>query len=377
MSEAVTVRAVTGKAELDRFIKFPWEIYRDDPQWVPPLLMDVRAVLNPEKHPFHKHAKMQLFLAWRGTTVVGRVAAVVNESHNKFHAQSLGFVALFESIDNQTVADALFAATEDWLHECGMTAVQGPMSLSTNEELASPGVLIDGFDTPPSILMGHSPRYYASLFVNAGYDKTKDLIAYWVPDQQIPERLVRSKELLLKRNKLTIRALDMSRFDEEVAAIQTIYNSAWERNWGFIPMSGDEIVYMAKQLKPVVNPKLCAMAEVDGKPVGFILALPDFNQALRHVNGRLVPFGLIKLLWYRRKINAIRVITLGLMPDYRNRGIDALLILHVFENAEPIDMARGECSWILEDNMPMRLAIEKIGGDAYKTYRIYEKQLAR
>jgi GNAT superfamily N-acetyltransferase len=375
MTAPVTVRPVTDNADLDKFIKFPWQIYRDDPMWVAPLLMDVRAVLNTARHPFHKHAQMQLFLAWQGAAVVGRIGAIINETHNKFHDDTRGFIALFESVDDQSVANALFAAAEQWLNARGMTAAQGPMHLSTNEELASPGVLIDGFDTPPSILMGHTPRYYAPLFVNAGYEKAKDLIAYWVPDQKIPERLVRSKDLLLKRNKLTIRALDMSKFDDEVAAIQRIYNSAWERNWGFIPMSGDEIVYMAKQLKPVVNPKLCAMAEVDGEPVGFILALPDFNQALKHVNGRLVPFGLLKLLWYRRKINAIRVITLGLKPEYRNRGIDALLILHVFENAEPIDMARGECSWILEDNMPMRLAIEKIGGDAYKTYRIYEKQL--
>jgi GNAT superfamily N-acetyltransferase len=376
MNGTVTVRQVTDDADLQKFIKLPWQIYRDDPAWVPPLLMDVRAVLNPAKHPFHQHSTMQLFLAFRGDEVVGRIAGVVNATHNKFHDDTTGFLALFECIDDQAVANALFDAAEAWLRAQGMTAAQGPMSVSTNEELASPGVLVDGFDTPPSVMMGHTPRYYPSLFVNAGYAKAKDLIAYWVPEQQIPERLVRSKELLLKRNRLTIRALDMKRFDEEVASIQAIYNTAWERNWGFIPMTGDEIVYMAKQLKPVVNPKLCAMAEVDGEPIGFILALPDFNQALKHVNGRLFPFGLLKLLWYRRKINAIRVITLGLKPEYRGKGIDALLILHVFENAEPIDMARGECSWILEDNMPMRLAIEKIGGDAYKTYRIYEKPIA-
>jgi GNAT superfamily N-acetyltransferase len=375
MTEPVTVRPVTGKDELDKFIKLPWQIYRGDPMWVPPLLMDVRAVLDPQKHPFHEHADVALFLAWRGDEVTGRIAAVINHTHNKFHDDKLGFLGLFECIDEQATADALFSAAEAWLQQRGMTAVQGPMSLSTNEELASPGVLIDGFDTPPSVLMGHSPRYYAPLFVRAGYAKAKDLFAYWVPEQRIPERLVSSRDRLMKRSRLTIRALDMKRFDEEVAAIQRIYNTAWDRNWGFIPMSTDEIDYMAKQLKPVVNPKLCAMAEVDGEPVGFILALPDFNQALKHVNGRLLPFGILKLLWYRRKINAIRVITLGLKPEYRNRGIDALLILHVFTNAEPIDMARGECSWILEDNMPMRLAIEKIGGVAYKTYRIYEKPL--
>ena len=182
-------------------------------------------------------------------------------------------------------------------------------------------------------------------------------------------------ERLMKRNRLTIRPLDMKRLDEEVATIQRIYNTAWERNWGFVPMSGDEIAYMAKQLKPVVNPNLCGMAEIDGEAIGFILGLPDYNQALKHVDGRLFPVGLFKLLWYRRKINAIRVITLGLRPEFRGKGIDALLILHVFREAQKLGMARGECSWILEDNMPMRLALEKIGGTAYTTYRVYEKPL--
>jgi GNAT superfamily N-acetyltransferase len=337
--------------------------------------MDVRTALDLEKHPFHKHATMQLFLAWRGKEIVGRVGAIVNESHNKFQEDKLGFIALFEAIDDQAVADALLRTAEDWLRERGMTAAQGPMNLSTNEELYSPGVLIDGFDTPPSIMMGHTPRYYAPLFAHAGYEKAKDLIAYWVPAAPTPARLVAASEKILKRNRLTIRTLDMKKLDEEVARIQEIYNSAWERNWGFIPMSGTEIEFLAKALKPVVNPNLCGFAEVDGEAVGFILALPDYNQVMKHMNGRLFPFGVFKFLWYRRKINAIRVITLGLKPEYRNRGIDALLMLFVFQNAEPIDMNRGECSWILEDNMPMRLAIEKSGGVAYKTYRVYEKPL--
>ncbi|MEO5509829.1 MAG: GNAT family N-acetyltransferase [Longimicrobiales bacterium] len=372
----MTVRPVTGDADLDEFIKLPWRIYRDDPAWVPPLLMDVRAVLNTAKHPFHRHATMQLFVALQGDEVVGRIGGIVNATHNKFHDDTTGFIALFECIDDQAVANALFAAAEAWLRAQGMTSALGPMSLSTNEELVSPGVLIDGFDTPPSILMGHTPRYYVPLFANARYDKAKDLIAYWVPGHDVAGRIEQTAERLMKRNRLTIRPLDMKRLDEEVATIQRIYNTAWERNWGFIPMTGDEIEYMAKQLKPVVNPNLCGMAEVDGEAIGFILGLPDYNQALKHVNGRLFPLGLFKLLWYRRKINAIRVITLGLRPEFRGKGIDALLILHVFREAQKLGMARGECSWILEDNMPMRLAIEKIGGDAYKTYRIFEKPLA-
>lgn len=371
----VDVRPVAGRADLERFLRLPWKIYADDPNWVPPLLSDMRVVLDPAKHPFHKHAEVATFLAWRGNVPVGRIAAVVNRAHNDFHQDRTGFFGLFESIDDQGVADALLLTAEAWLRERGMTAVQGPMNLSTNEESCSPGVLIDGFHRPPVIMMAHTPRYYATLIERAGYGKAKDLLSYWIEAKEPPERLRKGYERLLEAGGYTVRSLDMRRFDEEVAIVQDIYNSAWERNWGFVPMSGDEIAHMAKQLKPVVDPELVALAFAGDEPVGFVLALPDYNKALRHVNGRLFPLGIFKLLWHRRRLDTVRTLTLGVKPSHRGKGLDALLITHINLEGNRKGIWRGECSWILEDNEPMRRILERVAV-ADKTYRIYEKSVA-
>jgi GNAT superfamily N-acetyltransferase len=235
---------------------------------------------------------------------------------------------------------------------------------------------VDGFHRPPAIMMGHTPPYYARLLERAGYVKAKDLLAYWIENREVPARLQRVHDRLLRDGHIVLRPIDLRRFDEEVAVVQDIYNSAWERNWGFVPMSGEEIRHMAKQLRPVVSPHVTCIAEVDGEPAGFALGLPDYNVALRHVNGRLFPFGILKLLWYRRGIEHARTITLGLKPQYRHRGIDALLIAHLFIEARKIGIWRSECSWILEDNREMRLGLERIGAVADKTYRVFEKPLA-
>lgn len=376
MSGEVEVRAVEGRADLERFLKLPWSIYADDPMWVPPLLSDVRAALNPAKHPFHEHADVALFLAWRGRDLVGRIAAVENRAHNEFHGDRLGFFGLFECIDDQGVADALLRAAEEWLRRRGLTTAQGPMNLSTNDEVCSPGVLIDGWHREPAILMGHNPPYYAELITRAGYAKSKDLLSYWIHADPIPPRLQRAHDRLLRDGRTKLRSLDVRRFDAEVGIVRDIYNSAWEQNWGFVPMTGAELDYMARHLKPIVQPKLCAFAEVDGEPVGFALGLPDFNVALKHVNGRLLPFGIVKLLWHRRKIAQARTITLGLKPGYRGRGLDALLIAHLVIEAKKIGIWKGECSWILEDNWDMRRGLERVGAVPDKTYRLYEKPLA-
>jgi GNAT superfamily N-acetyltransferase len=372
----VEVREVAGREDLERFLKLPWRIYENDGAWVPPLLSDMRSTLDPSKHPFHEHATVALFLARRGRDVVGRIAAVENRAHNEFHGDRLGFFGLFESSDDQGVADALLGAAEEWLRGRGLTAVQGPMNLSTNDEVCSPGVMVDGWHRPPVVLMGHSPSYYAELIERAGYVRSKDLFAYWINADPIPPRLQRAYDRLLRDGRITLRSLDVRRFDEEVAAVRDIYNSAWEHNWGFVPMTGAELDYMARHLKPIIEPKLCAFVEVDGETVGFALGLPDYNVALRHVNGRLLPFGFVKLLWHRRKIAQARTITLGLKPGYRNRGLDALLITHLIIEAARIGIRKGECSWILEDNWDMRRGLDRIGAVPDKTYRLFEKPLS-
>ena len=373
-SAAVTVRPVDDRADLNRFIRLPWRIYANDPVWVPPLLSDLKTVLDRRRHPFHQHADVEYFLAWRGDEVVGRIAAIVNHRHNEFHGEKTGFFGFFECIDDGDVARALLETAEAWLRERGMERVYGPESFSTNEE-SGLGLLVDGFDKPPVIMMAHTPPYYPRLVEGAGYVKAKDLLAYWLDDQRPPERLVRGVERLRQAERVKLRTLNLKDFAGEVARIKDIYNSAWERNWGFVPMTDAEFDHLARQLRPVVNPRLCAIAEVDGEPVGFALALPDFNQALKHVNGRLFPFGIFKLLWYRRKIDTLRVLTLGLKPGYRKKGIDAMLYLHIFREGVAAGFKQAECSWILEDNWDMRRGLERMGARVYKTYRIYEKTL--
>jgi GNAT superfamily N-acetyltransferase len=376
MIAGIEVRPVEGRADLERFLRLPWHIYAADPVWVPPLLSDVRKALDPARHPFHQRADVRTFLAWRGDQPVGRIAAVQNRAYNEFHQDRLGFVGLFEAIHEQPVADALFAAAEAWLRGRGLTSVLGPVNLSTNEEICSPGLLIHGRHRSPVIMMAHSPPYYPQLFENAGYTGAKDLLAYWLEGHEAPQRLKRAYDRLQRDGSVRIRSFDMRRFDAEVATIQDIYNSAWERNWGFVPLSPAEIANVARQLKPVVNPHLCTITEVAGEPVGFALGLPDYNMALRHANGRLFPLGIFKLLWYKRRIDSARIITLGLKPGFRNRGFDAAMITHIYLEGNKSGIWRGECSWILEDNWDMRRGMERIGAVADKTYRLYEKRLS-
>jgi GNAT superfamily N-acetyltransferase len=365
---------VRGRAKLRRFIRLPWRLYSGDAAWVPPLIADVRAILDRRRHPFHRHAETEYFLAWRGREPVGRIAATINHRHDEFHGERAGFFGFFETEDDEDVARALLAAAEAWLRERGATFCRGPLSFSTNEE-AGLGVLIDGFEHPPVIQMAHTLPYYPRLLESAGYVKAKDLLAYLIDNEDPPERLVRGVERLQRAERIRIRPLDVKRLSEEVVRIKAIYNSAWERNWGFVPMTEAEFDHLARKLRPVVDPNVCLIAEVDGEPVGFALALPDYNRALRYTNGRLFPFGVLKLLWHRKKIDGVRVLTLGVTPGYRKKGLDAMLYLKLFRNGVPRGYRWAECSWILEDNWEMRRGLERMGARVYKTYRIYEKSL--
>jgi hypothetical protein len=224
--------------------------------------------------------------------------------------------------------------------------------------------------------MGHTPPYYARLLENAGYSQAKDLLSYWLDATQTPERLVRGLARVRKQENLTLRSLNLRDFAGEVARVKDIYNAAWERNWGFVPMTDAEVDHMAKSLRPLIDPSMCIFAEHNGEPIAFILALPDYNQALKHVNGRLFPVGVFKFLWHRRRIHSIRVVTLGVIPQFRQRGLDAMLIVELMAAAQKKGRAKGECSWILEDNFPMRRGLERMGARVYKTYRVFDKLLA-
>jgi len=358
--------------ELERFIGFPYTLHRRDPLWVPTLRMDVRKILSPDKNPFFEHASAQYFLAQRDGQVVGRIAAIKNDLHNQTYHDRVGFYGFFESVDDQGVANALFDAAAEWLRGRQLDTMRGPMNPSINDEC---GLLIDGFDTPPVIMMTHNPRYYVPLHERYGFVKAKDMYAMAGGGDVPPERFARAKELVGKRYGLTLRSLDMKRFHEEVGLVKRIFNEAWERNWGYVPMTEAELDYLAEALKPVIVPELIVFASIKDRVVGFAAAIPDLNVALKHnPSGRLFP-GLLKVLWYARKVHRARIVLLGTLPKYRGKGIDAVLYYQIWSNALRRGINWGEGSWVLEDNLGILNGLTSLGFHIYKTYRIYDKSL--
>jgi len=377
MSEVV-INRVINEADKIKFIKFPWKIHKGNPNWVPPMIFDVRNTLNTKKNPLYQHSKLELWLAYRGTEIVGRIAAIVNENHNKFHNDKVGFWGYFECINDKEVSKALFDVAKDFLLENGMDTMRGPINPSTNDEI---GLLINAFDMPAVMLMTYNPEYYISLVEDYGNEKVKDLYAYVVKDSIIQDekqmgKLERVSQIVLKRENLNIRKINLQDFDNEVTIIKEIYNQAWVKNWGFVPMTDDEFRYLAKNLKAVVDRDFIYIAEYNGKPVAFSLALPDYNQVFIKMNGKLFPFGVFKLLLNKKKIKGIRLITLGIIPEYQKKGTEAVFILNTIKEGVRKGFHRAEISWILEDNAPMVATAENLGAERYKTYRIYDKKIA-
>jgi hypothetical protein len=367
---SVEIRPVLGKREWNEFVRFPYRHYRSNPHWVPPLLQDQKILLDPEKHPFYGHADVRFFLALKGGRTAGRIAAIVDRKHNEFHNEKTGFFGFFESVEDFPVAGGLLAAAKGWVKERGMTALRGPVNPSQNEDC---GCLMDAYDSPPVIMMTYNPPYYPELFERFGLRKAMDLWAYFIDGKkEPPAKLIRVAEALRKKEGVVVRPVDMKRFDEEVEKIKFIYNNAWSHNWGFVPMTEEEFAHLAKNLKPVIVPELGLIAEIGGKPVAFSLTLPDMNQALIHLNGRLFPFGIFKLLWYSKKVDMARIITLGVVHEHQRKGIDGVLYLDTWRNAVRKGYWRGEMSWILETNTMMNRAAEMLGGKVYKTYRMYQ-----
>ena len=346
--------------------------------WVPPLRRDVAAALDRGKNPFFEHGEAEYFLAERGGEVVGRVAAIANRLHNETHGDRVGFFGFFEAVDDQQVADRLLEAAAGWLRERGFDTMRGPTSFSVNDEA---GLLVDGFDSPPTVMMPHNPPYYEKLLLGAGLAPAKDLFAYQGGDRTfiaydpVPARLERAVEIMRQRLGITLRPLDLRDFRNEVDRIKAIYNAAWEKNWGFVPMTDREIEHLAEQFRPVVVPDIIPMAEKDGKVVGFGLALPDLNVVFRgNRKGYLFPV-LPKLLWWlkREKIRKARIPLLGILPEYRGRGLDAVLYHWIWTKAAEHGMYWGEAGWILEDNAAMRAGLEKMRFTVYKTYRLFDR----
>ena len=371
---AIRVAPVLTAADRRRFMRFPWSVYRGNSAWVPPLLSDFKKKLDTERNPFYLHAEIQPFLAYHNGAVVGTVAAIIDHEYNSFHDERTGFFGFFEAEDLVVVARALLDAAGAWLKARGMTHLRGPVNPSTSESM---GTLLDAYDVPPAILMAYNPSYYPRLLEAAGLAKARDLVALYMDSREtpVPPRAARLAELVRRRHNVTIRSADLRHLDREMALLKLIYNDAWTRNWGFVPWSDEEIEYSAADLKMVIDPDLVFFAFVDGEPAGFSLALPDFHQVLRRINGRLFPTGVLKVLWYRRRIDLLRVVMAGIRHQFRNLALDAVFYYETYTRGVAKGYWQGEFSWVLEDNQTMRNTLEKMGARVYKRYRIYERTL--
>lgn len=368
---AIKIRKVESKKDLMIFIKLQWKFYENYPNWVPPLIMDRMKLLNRDKNPFYRHSEIEMFLAKKNGELVGRIAAIKNDIHNQVHNDKVGFFGFFEAIDDQEVADALFKTAGEWLKSKGLTEMRGPANPSSNDEY---GLLIEGFNYPPVMLMTYNPEYYIKLCEGYGLKKAKDLFAYKLDYNKVSNinKIERVQEIAKKRYNLKISHLNMKNFDEELRKVKYVYNKAWAPNWGFLPMTDQEIDAMAKDLKMLVVPELVLFGEINGQVVGFSLTMPDYNQIFKKMNGHLFPFGFIKLLTQRKKITLARVLTLGVIPEYQKRGLDAVFYYEIVHRAHKLGMDLGEAGWILEDNEMMNRGALMMEGELYKKYRLYE-----
>ena len=369
----LTVKSVASKRDLLEFIKFPWQIYKDDPYWVPPLLVERKEFLDKSKNPFFRHADVVFYSAKRNGKMVGRIAGIVNYNHIQTHQEKTGFFGFFECVKDYEIAKALLDSVREWLKSKGMEIMRGPANFSSNEEW---GFLMEGFDSPPVIMMPYNPPYYLEFMESYGMVKAKDLYAYYIDKNRLPpERVIRMAELIKKRENVTIRTINMKDFRGEVGRIKQIYNLAWSKNWGFVPMTDEEFDHLAKNLKQVIDPHLVFIAEVNGKPAGFALALPNINQALIKLNGRLFPWGILKLLWHtkiKNKIDGARIITMGVVHEFQKRGIDTVFYVESFDVGIKRGYTWAELSWVLEDNVLMNRVLDLLGATLYKKYRLYE-----
>ncbi|HXY60292.1 MAG TPA: GNAT family N-acetyltransferase [Chthoniobacterales bacterium] len=372
----IEVSQVRSRRERDAFIKFPWRIYRNDPAWVPPLIIERKAFLDRKKHPFYQHGEAALFLARRDGEVVGRIIASDDSNYNSLHQTSVGCFGLFDCINDREVSTALFEAAGDWLRARGRTEVMGPIDYSTNYVC---GLLIAGFEHPPMLLTAHNPPYYADLIETAGFSKVKDWYAWWFDD--FPEPAQRLRKIAAGRagkRSVSIRPINLRDLKGEAVRIRTVYNKAWQKNWGFVPFTEAEAEHLTKEMKPLLVREGVLIAEVGDEPVGFVIGVPDINAALRHIDGRLtrfgIPIGLIKLIYYKGKVRTGRLIALGVVEEYRRAGVAELLILQFMEEAYRRGFS-GELSMTLEDNVLVNRFIEAMGAKRYKTYRIYARSL--
>jgi len=378
----LVIKPVENLEERKAFLKFPWRVYQDNPYWVPPIYAERVHFTDPDENVSFEHIEAQLFMALRGDEIVGTIAAFTNHRHNEFQNENIAFFGFFEVLEDYQAAEALLRTAENWAKERGHNALRGPAQWTTNDEC---GLLVDGFDDLPRIMMTYNHPYYVEYVEKAGYKYARDLWAYEVGVDQfmktIGDRLDKLTNRIMDRKDITIRKLNMKIFDEEVAKVKILYNNAWSKNWGFIPMTDAEFKQLAAALKGILDPDLVYLAEKDGKTVGFSITLPDLNQALHVANPKPTTpewLAMVKMGWnwkVARKVTWVRVLVLGVIPEYRKLGIDALLYHKTALAASKKGINNAEMSWILDNNDSMNRPIIAMGGEVYKTYRFYEKAL--
>ena len=375
---AVTIRPVGSRRDLKRFVKVPFELHRNHPQWVPPLILDRMQFLNRGKNPYFEHAEAEYFLAERDGVPVGRITAQLDHRWDEFQGGEDGMFGFFESIDDPEVAEGRLSAAEDWLRSRGRKRLLGPMDFTTNDEV---GLLIEGYDARPMILQNWHPRFYRDLLEGAGYGKEMDLLMWYLALGELKEgdqfdaSIHAAAENALREEGVTIRNIDKSKLADEMRRFTEVYVEAWSENWGFVPPTEAEIEFHAKLLKQVIDEKWAFVAEREGETVGVALTLPDINQVLARMGGRLLPLGWLTFLRGKPKIDRVRVFALGVKHAYRHTGVAAGLYLKHLEAASPDGVPAGETGWILETNEPMNRAMEGMGGTIVKRYRMYEKAL--
>ncbi len=364
---------VQSKKELKQFIDFPHELYKEDKKYVPELYVSQKDIFNRNKYPFFKHSKAELFLAIENHKVVGRIVAIRNNNYIKFSGENIGFFGFFESIDDYRVAEILFNKTVEWIKEEGMEAIVGPENYTVND---SCGILTEGFDLPPVVGMPYNKSYYPNLFERYGFVKKTDMFAYHFPSNKTPENLKRHENIVagkMRKLDIKIRPINMKNLDDEIRNFQKTYNLAFEKNWGFVPLTYEEFRYQANNLKKIADPEMVLFAEHKGEVIGFVVTLPDINQILIKIRkGRLFPLGLLKFLFYKKSITGCRISIMGITEKYRKMGIGALLYAKVFEITRRKNITGAEASYVMADNAVMNHNIKSIGGKVYKKYRIYE-----
>jgi GNAT superfamily N-acetyltransferase len=368
------VTLATSKKERKEFIDFPYEHYEGDEHWIAPLKMEQKKLIDKDKNPFYENGEIALFLAEQDGEICGRIAAIQDRRYNEHHGNKTGFFGFFECIDDESVSKLLFKVAEDWLRERGHTDMLGPANPSLMDEV---GILIDGFEYDPSIMMPYHKPYYDDLIQSCGLKKEMDMYAFRVTQATVAlDRMYKAEEIVRRRMpKLRIREVDTDNLEEEVEIVRYIFNRAWSKNWGFVPLTKKELEDLADDLKLILDPKVAHIAEIDNEPVAFSIGLPDLNQVLKRMDGTLFPTGIFKLLWYRREIDQIRTALMGVLPEYQGKGIDALLHKETIINGKEAGYKSSELSWVLQTNTEMIRVAEKIGAKIEKKYRMYSKEL--